>query len=103
MHTSFPLNGVAGRGSAETVRVLLESRCDPSQGSSDGFCPLHSVTLFGRSNPDAYATTRLLVEYRADVNFRSSFSSHMSSMVLLTKAHVAIWGLEAPRPWPRPQ
>lgn len=94
MHTSFPLNGVAGRGSAATVRVLLESRCDPSQGSSDGFCPLHSVTIFGRSNPDAYATTRLLVEYRADVNFRSSFSSHMSSVMLLAKAHVAIWGLE---------
>lgn len=97
-----PLNGVAGRGSADTVRVFLESRCDPAKASIDGFAPLHALPLFGRSNPDVFETTRLLLAYRANVNVQCETQIKDRLFVfevVRASVTVALWGLAHADPY----
>lgn len=89
------LNGVAGRASSATVRVLLENRCDAGCLSFDGFSPLHAVPTFGRANPHACETTQLLLAFRSDVNVQAQPSGRMFWECFRARVHTAVFGLQA--------
>ena len=92
---SQPLNGVAGRASSETVRVFLESRCEPSHVSMDGFGPLHAVATFGRANQHARRTVELLMQFRADVNLQAHPGNFMYWECFYARVRTAVRGLES--------
>ncbi|CAJ1380800.1 unnamed protein product [Effrenium voratum] len=87
-----PLLGAVGRASSATVRALLESRCDPSETSRDGFAALHAVPMFGGSNPHACETIRLLLSFRADVNSPAAPAGRMYRVCLRGQVYTTIWG-----------
>ncbi|CAJ1453513.1 unnamed protein product [Effrenium voratum] len=87
-----PLMGAASRASSATVRALLESRCDPSDASNDGFGVLHAVPVFGRANPHASETIRLLLSYRADVNSLTIPKKRMLEECMQCRNSMSIWG-----------
>eukprot|EP00434_Breviolum_minutum_P003820 symbB.v1.2.003361.t1/scaffold186.1/size279346/8 len=88
-----PLNGIAGRASTATVRMLLESRCDASRYSLDGFGALHAVPFFSRANRHACETTKLLISFRADVNMRAEPKGPMFWECFRARVHTAIFWL----------
>lgn len=92
---SQPLNGVAGRGSSDTVRVFLECRCEPSAVSMDGFGPLHAVATFGRANQHATRTVELLMKFRADVNLQAHPGDFMFWECFYARVRTTLRGMEA--------
>ena len=91
-----PLLGAGGRASSETVHALLESRCDPgTRSATDGFGVLHAAPMFGRGNPHASRSIRLLVAFRADVNFPTQPVGIMYWECVRARINSAIWGLES--------
>lgn len=90
-----PLLGAGGRASPETVKALLESRCDPTTNATDGFGVLHAVPLFGRANPNAYQSIHLLLSFRADVNLPTDPEGVMYWECLRAGVYTALWGLHS--------
>ena len=90
-----PLNGVAGRASTETVKSFLESRCDPSYLPKEGYLPLHAVGFFGRANPHACDTVRILLSFRADVNAQTDPQGPLYWDCVWARVHVSLWGMES--------
>ena len=93
-----PLNGVAGRGSADTVRVFLESRCDPAKASIDGFAPLHALRAVWAFQPGRVRdhTVSSLLAYRANVNVQCETQIKDRLFVfevVRASVTVALWGL----------
>ena len=90
-----PLNGVAGRASTETVKSFLESRCDPSYLPKEGYLPLHAVGFFGRANPHACDTVRILLSFRADVNAQTDPQGPLYWDCVWARVQVSLWGMES--------
>ena len=60
--------GLAGC-STETVRALLENRCNPNpQLMGAGHAPLHHAIFFSRGQPSPLQTVQLLLQMKADPN-----------------------------------
>ena len=75
--------------------MLLESRCDASRYSLDGFGALHAVPFFSRANGHTHETNKLLISFRADVNMRAEPKGPMFWECFRARVHTAIFGLEA--------
>ena len=109
--------GLAGC-STETVRALLESRCNPNpQLMGAGHAPLHHAILFSRGQASPLQTVQLLLQMKADPNtpaepsadieakaeavlrderlngkkFTSYSSKHFAILPGLTPLHAAAW------------
>ena len=88
----YALNGAASFAGPDTVRELLNFRCDPCHGGAGKYGPLHAVALFSRGNPRAVETAKLLLEHRAEVNTPSSPTGEFLWKCRLARLRIATWG-----------
>jgi len=96
------LRGAASFASPQTVQALLTARCDATWLDDDtGASPLNGLALFGRSNPAAVETARLLLDHRANVNARARPLNSQAWVHRLARAQVAIFGWSNCKKMPR--
>ncbi|OLP98573.1 hypothetical protein AK812_SmicGene18923 [Symbiodinium microadriaticum] len=98
LEASWPLNGPAALASTETVAAMLKFRCDPNYDYETfgvRYGPLHSMTLFGRSNRDAVTTAQLLLAHRANVNAQAKPQGAFAQKCRAAQLEVAAKGFEA--------
>eukprot|EP00439_Symbiodinium_sp_Y106_P052250 s2042_g7.t1 len=98
LEASWPLNGPAALASTETVEAMVKSRCDPNfdyETFGVRYGPLHSMTLFGRSNKHAVTTARLLLAHRADINAQAKPQGAFDQKCREAQQEVAAKGFEA--------
>ncbi|CAE7479088.1 unnamed protein product [Symbiodinium natans] len=87
------LRGAATYGGPETVKALLDARCDATHLDDIGASPLNGLALFSRSNSTALETARLLLAHRADVNASTRPSDTLALWSCrLSRVQVAIFG-----------